>query len=68
MLENGYLADFPIVIAAIDPCFSCTDRTTIAVKDTDGKDKGIMDWKTLRSYGIKFYKQKGVDFSKIRII
>ena len=26
MLEGGYLADAPIVIAAIDPCFSCTDR------------------------------------------
>ncbi|MDR3644583.1 MAG: nickel-dependent hydrogenase large subunit, partial [Clostridia bacterium] len=26
MLEGGYLADVPIVIAAIDPCFSCTDR------------------------------------------
>ena len=26
MLEDGYLADLPIVIAAIDPCFSCTDR------------------------------------------
>ena len=26
MLKDGYLADMPIVIAAIDPCFSCTDR------------------------------------------
>ena len=26
MLEDGYLADLPIVIAAIDPCFSCNDR------------------------------------------
>ena len=32
MLEDGYLADLPIVMAAIDPCFSCTDRM-IAVKD-----------------------------------
>ena len=26
MLKGGFLADVPIVIAAIDPCFSCTDR------------------------------------------
>ena len=26
MLKDGYLADLPIVVAAIDPCFSCTDR------------------------------------------
>ena len=25
-LKDRYLADLPIVIAAIDPCFSCTDR------------------------------------------
>ena len=31
MLKDGYLADMPIVIAAIDPCFSCTDRL-ISVK------------------------------------
>ncbi|MFA5139903.1 MAG: nickel-dependent hydrogenase large subunit [Elusimicrobiota bacterium] len=29
MLEGGRLADVPITIAAIDPCFSCTDRATI---------------------------------------
>ena len=28
MLEDRQLADLPIVIAAIDPCFSCTDRLT----------------------------------------
>ncbi|MHB9155988.1 MAG: hydrogenase large subunit [Endomicrobiales bacterium] len=64
MLENGYLADVPIVIAAIDPCFSCTDRMTIAVNDDNGKTRGLIDWKSLRSYSIDWYKQKGVDFSR----
>jgi membrane-bound hydrogenase subunit alpha len=67
MLENGYLADVPIVIAAIDPCFSCTDRMIFAVKNTDGKITGSMDWKQLRSYSIEFYKKKGIDFSKLKI-
>ncbi len=35
MLEDGYLADLPIVIAAIDPCFSCTDRM-VALRDRTG--------------------------------
>jgi NADH-quinone oxidoreductase subunit D len=68
MLENGYLADVPIVIAAIDPCFSCTDRMTIGTQDGAGKDNGIMDWKTLRTYSIDWYKKnRGIDFTKTKI-
>lgn len=68
MLENGYLADVPIVIAAIDPCFSCTDRMTVAVNDAqNGKQRGLIEWKSLREYGINWHKQKGIDFSKIQV-
>jgi NADH-quinone oxidoreductase subunit D len=28
MLVGGYIADIPIILAGIDPCFSCTDRMT----------------------------------------
>lgn len=35
-LKGGYIADIPITIAGIDPCFSCTDR--MAFYD-EGKDK-----------------------------
>ncbi|MCB4792248.1 MAG: nickel-dependent hydrogenase large subunit [Elusimicrobia bacterium] len=67
MLENGYLADVPIVIAAIDPCFSCTDRTTIAVKDGK-KTRGLIEWKDLRKYSIEWYKKnEGIDLSKIKL-
>jgi NADH-quinone oxidoreductase subunit D len=66
MLEDGYLADVPIVIAAIDPCFSCTDRMIIGVKDADGRERGAMDWKTLRQYSIDWYRNKGVDFAKMK--
>jgi membrane-bound hydrogenase subunit alpha len=37
MLEGGYLADAPIVIAAIDPCFSCTDRAILVQSATEDK-------------------------------
>ena len=65
MLKDRFLADVPIVIAAIDPCFSCTDRL-IAV-NYDDKEKKIMTWDDLRLYSIDWHKKQGVDFSKIKI-
>ncbi|MFA5231222.1 MAG: NADH dehydrogenase subunit, partial [Candidatus Omnitrophota bacterium] len=62
MLEDRYLADMPIVIAAIDPCFSCTDRL-IAVRDAKNKEKNTVVWETLRLKGIEWYKNKGIDFT-----
>jgi NADH-quinone oxidoreductase subunit D len=61
MLENYNLADLPIIIAAIDPCFSCTDRT-ISIKKLDTGSSEIMDWKSLRQYSIEWYRRKGIKF------
>ncbi len=63
MIEGGYLADVPIVIAAIDPCFSCTDRA-IALKDVRNGREDVLDWQTLRDYSIRWYRDRGMDFSK----
>ncbi|MCL2335328.1 MAG: nickel-dependent hydrogenase large subunit [Endomicrobia bacterium] len=63
MLKKGYLADVTIVIAAIDPCFSCTDRMIVAVND--GSD---MTWGQLREQSINWYKKnRGVDFTKVKL-
>lgn len=62
MLEGGYLADVPITIAAIDPCYSCTDRAVIVHSENDTK---VMDWLGLREYSINWYKKQGVDVSSI---
>jgi membrane-bound hydrogenase subunit alpha len=64
MLEDRQLADLPIVIAAIDPCFSCTDRL-ISVKEYDDKRSKILKWDELREYGIHWYQHRGVDFTEI---
>jgi len=66
MLEDGYLADLPIVIAAIDPCFSCTDRM-VGVTDLAGGDHRTMGWEEVSRYGIEWHKARGLDLSRLRI-
>lgn len=62
MLRGNYLADFPIVMAAIDPCFSCTDRSIRVVK---GRRAETLDWQQLREYSLNWYKQRGFDLSRL---
>jgi NADH-quinone oxidoreductase subunit D len=66
MLRERYLADMPIVIAAIDPCFSCTDRM-IALKHAGSRKKQVLSWQELRQHGIDWHKKRGIDFSKVKI-
>jgi NADH-quinone oxidoreductase subunit D len=65
MLDGGYLADVPIVIAAIDPCFSCTDRA-ISIKKSNGAED-ILDWNNLRTYSIDWYKKQGFNANAIKL-
>lgn len=64
MLKDEYLADMPIVVAAIDPCFSCTDRL-VSIEDGSASGKNIMTWPVLRSAGIDWYRKRGIDFSDL---
>lgn len=66
MLDGGYLADVPIVIAAIDPCFSCTDRS-IKIKKLDNGAEDLLDWNKLRQYSIDWYKKNGFDAHQIKL-
>jgi membrane-bound hydrogenase subunit alpha len=63
MLKDRYLADMPIVIAAIDPCFSCTDRL-VSIEYDGSKDNEVITWEALRTYSIDWYKQKGLDLTE----
>jgi len=40
MLVGGTIAEVPIVLASIDPCFACTDRVTVVDRNT-GKSKVV---------------------------
>ena len=53
-LRGVYIAGIPIVIASIDPCFSCTDRM-IFIDENRGK-RWEMTGEQLRRYGMEWYK------------
>jgi membrane-bound hydrogenase subunit alpha len=58
MLKDTYLADVPIVVAAIDPCMGCMDRVLLLKEGSDAPGV-LMDGERLRQYGIKWYARKG---------
>jgi NADH-quinone oxidoreductase subunit D len=47
------LADVPMLIAGMDPCFSCNDRL-VTIKRSN--EKSTWSWKQLRELGIERYK------------
>ncbi len=53
MLEGDTLADVPLVIAAIDPCMSCTDRYTVV--DLDKGTQGVVTKQELQKRAFDKY-------------
>ena len=47
------LADMPMMLVGIDPCFSCNDRMVQIKKSSDSQ---LWTWEDLRQYGIEKYK------------
>lgn len=47
------LADVPMILVGIDPCFSCNDRMVIL--DRGQGDEQVWTWDALRRYGIEVY-------------
>jgi len=64
MMKGGQLADMPITLAAIDPCFSCTDRM-IELHDEATRTSGTYSWAHVRQLGIHHYRERGVDFANL---
>jgi NADH-quinone oxidoreductase subunit D len=46
------LADIPMIVVGIDPCFSCNDR---AIRVRRPGSEETLSWEDLRRYGIRFY-------------
>lgn len=49
------LADMPMILSGIDPCFSCNDRMVAINRSTD---RQVWTWEQLRRYGIDYYRQR----------
>lgn len=47
------LADVPMILAGVDPCFSCNDRMIGVQRGRDQHDHWT--WEQLRQYGIAYY-------------
>ena len=56
-LVNQNLADIPVIVAAIDPCLSCTSRITVL--NLKGRHVGTMTWDELSEHGRAFYRERG---------
>lgn len=50
-----HLADMPMILAGIDPCFSCNDRAVVVRHDNSGD---AWTWARLRQYGIDYYRRQ----------
>jgi len=55
-LVNQNIADIPVIVAAIDPCLSCTSRITIL--NERGRKTTEMTMEQLNDYGRKFYRER----------
>jgi ech hydrogenase subunit E len=50
------LADVPMILAGVDPCFSCNDRM-VSIR-TGIAQRRDWTWEDLRRYGIEYYRWK----------
>jgi NADH-quinone oxidoreductase subunit D len=41
MLSSGFIADIPLIFAAIDPCVCCAERTVVTVDARSGEEKTL---------------------------
>jgi NADH-quinone oxidoreductase subunit D len=49
------LADMPMILVGVDPCFSCNDRSVV-IRRGEGGD--AWTWERLRQYGIDYYRRR----------
>ena len=50
------LADMPMMLAGIDPCFSCNDRS-FNIRQEGSVSSQVWTWEDLRQHGIRYYQK-----------
>ena len=56
MLKNGFIADIPLIFAAIDPCICCAERTVEVVDARSGEERTLRFSELRRMAGGRFKK------------
>jgi NADH-quinone oxidoreductase subunit D len=56
ILKGQTIADVPMVLTAIDPCFGCMDRMSFL--DTETNRQWTWSGEQLRQYGINYYRKR----------
>jgi NADH-quinone oxidoreductase subunit D len=56
MLKGHTLADVPVVLTGMDPCFGCMDR--ISVLEVGKGKEWTVGGEALRKYGIEYYRRR----------
>jgi NADH-quinone oxidoreductase subunit D len=56
MLKNGFIADIPLIFAAIDPCICCAERTVEVVDARSGEERTLRFSELRRMAGRRFEK------------
>lgn len=59
MLKSGFIADIPLIFAAIDPCICCAERTVELVNGRTGEEK-ILRFSELRKLADERFKNRPV--------
>jgi ech hydrogenase subunit E len=52
------LADVPMILVGIDPCFSCNDRAVVINPQDKPTDQRVWTWSELRRFGIDYYRRE----------
>jgi NADH-quinone oxidoreductase subunit D len=52
MLKNGFIADVPLIFAAIDPCICCAERSVVIV-DARTQQESLVSLSSLRELSLK---------------
>jgi len=56
MLKNGFIADIPLIFAAIDPCICCAERTVELINGRTGEER-IVRFSELRKLAEDRFKK-----------
>jgi len=56
-LKGGFIADIPMSLAAIDPCFCCMDRM-VRLTDRGTGGERVMTWPQLQAEARAWYKKR----------